>query len=280
VANGSESVEGAFEQLRHLPYEDLGFAKIDHHRELRDGLPEVVLGMGKTPAQIAAIGASLVERSGRLLVTRLDREGYRALQQAVTDAEYHELARVATVNRQPRVLLPGIGVVCAGTSDLPVAEEAVLTARMMGHDATLTSDVGVAGIHRLFDHLPQLLEANVLVVVAGMEGALPSVVAGLVAAPVVAVPTSVGYGASFGGLAPLLAMLNSCAAGVSVVNIDNGFGAGYLAASINSLAHRSVKDASALRGQMMANEELLSGTLEGLKDIEAGRFQRVSRADR
>jgi NCAIR mutase (PurE)-related protein len=238
VAGGSASVGDAFEQLRHLPYEDLGFAKIDHHRELRDGLPEVVLGLGKTPQQIAAIGERLVARSGRLLVTRLDREAFVVLQQAVPDAEYDELARVATVNREPRPLLPGIGVVCAGTSDLPVAQEAVLTARMMGHEATLTSDVGVAGIHRLFDHLPRLLEANVLVVVAGMEGALPSVVAGLVAAPVIAVPTSIGYGASFGGLAPLLSMLNSCAAGVSVVNIDNGFGAGYLAASINALAHR------------------------------------------
>jgi NCAIR mutase (PurE)-related protein len=176
------------------------------------------------------------------LVTRLDREGFRALQASVADAEYHELARVATVDRSPRALLAGISVVCAGTSDLGVAEEAVITARMMGHEAKLTTDVGVAGIHRLFDQLPRLLEANVLVVVAGMEGALPSVVAGLVAAPVVAVPTSVGYGASFDGLAALLAMLNACAAGVSVVNIDNGFGAGYMAGVINALAHRDRPD--------------------------------------
>jgi len=242
VAAGRMSTDAALEDLHHLPYEDLGFAKIDHHRELRDHLPEAILAQGKTPGQIAAIGARLAERSGHLLVTRLDRDGFDALQAAVPDVEYHELARVATLERSPRPLLPGIGVVCAGTSDLPVALEAVLTARLMGHDASLTSDVGIAGIHRLFDHLPRLLEANVLVVVAGMEGALPSVVAGLVSAPVIAVPTSVGYGASFGGLAPLLAMLNSCATGVSVVNIDNGFGAGYMAGVINGLAHRARPD--------------------------------------
>jgi NCAIR mutase (PurE)-related protein len=242
VAAGRTSTDAALEDLRHLPYEDLGFAKIDHHRALRDHLPEVILGQGKTPEQVAAIGARLAERSGRLLVTRLEPEGFRALAAAVPGVEYHELSSVATLEREPRTLLPGIAVVCAGTSDLPVAEEAVLTARMMGHEAQLTSDVGVAGIHRLFDHLPRLLEANVLVVVAGMEGALPSVVAGLVAAPVIAVPTSIGYGASFGGLAPLLSMLNSCAAGVSVVNIDNGFGAGYMAGVINAIAHRSRPD--------------------------------------
>ena len=237
VSEGRIGVDQALDELRHLPYEDLGFAKVDHHRDLRDALPEVVLAESKTPEQIAAIGERLVERSGRLLVTRLNAEGCRALQAAVPDAEYHELARVAIVDREPRPLLSGVTVLCAGTSDLPVAYEAVLTARMTGADANLISDVGVAGIHRLFDQLPRLLEANVLVVVAGMEGALPSVVAGLVAAPIIAVPTSIGYGANFGGLAPLLGMLNSCAAGVSVVNIDNGFGAGYLAARINALAH-------------------------------------------
>jgi NCAIR mutase (PurE)-related protein len=242
VANGTLSSEQALESLRTLPYEDIGFAKIDHHRAIRDALPEVVLGEGKTPDQIAAIGARLVETSGRLLVTRLDRLGFRALQAAVPDAEYHELARVAIVEREQRILLPGVLVLCAGTSDLPVALEAVLTARLMGHDAVLNSDVGVAGIHRLFAQLPQIREANVLVVVAGMEGALPSVVAGLVEAPVIAVPTSIGYGASFKGLTPLLAMLNSCAAGVSVVNIDNGFGAGYLAGLVNALAHRARPD--------------------------------------
>lgn len=236
------SIEAALEELRHLPYEDIGFAKIDHHRGLRDALPEVVLGTGKTPEQIAAIGSRLVAASGRLLVTRITPEGFAALQDAVPDAEYHALARAATVEREPRALLPGVMVVCAGTSDLPVAEEAALTARMMGHAAVVTSDVGIAGIHRLFDHLPQLREANALVVVAGMEGALPSVVAGLVEVPVIAVPTSIGYGANFGGLAPLLAMLNSCATGVSVVNIDNGFGAGYLAGVINAIAHRGRPD--------------------------------------
>ena len=228
--------------LRHLPYEDLGFAIVDHHRGLRDVLPEVVMGEGKTPGQIAAIGANIAEKSGGLLVTRIGREAFEVLQAAVPDAEYHELARVAIVEPARRSLLDGLAVVCAGTADLPVAEEAAITAKMVGSDPVLISDVGVAGIHRLFDHLPQISQANVLVVVAGMEGALPSVVAGLVSVPVIAVPTSVGYGASFGGLAPLLAMLNSCAAGVSVVNIDNGFGAGYMAAMINSLAHRLPPD--------------------------------------
>jgi len=226
-------------ELRHLPYEDLGFAKIDHHRGIRDYIPEVVLGLGKTPDQVAAIGKRLVDQSGRLLVTRLDREGFRALQAAVPDAEYDELARTAVVDRDPQPLLPGVSVVCAGTSDLPVAREAATTARMMGSEATVISDVGVAGIHRLFDHLAALMQANVIVVIAGMEGALPSVVGGLVAVPVIAVPTSIGYGAGFNGLAPLLAMLNSCAAGVSVVNIDNGFGAGYMAGQINRLTHNS-----------------------------------------
>jgi NCAIR mutase (PurE)-related protein len=232
-------VDEALVELRHLPYEDLGFAKIDHHRGIRDALPEAVLGLGKTPEQVAAIGEKLVARSGRLLVTRLGRDGYRALQAAVPDAEYDEAARVAYVDREPRTLLPGVAIVCAGTSDLAVAREAQITARMTGSEATLTTDVGVAGIHRLFDHLPALTRANVIVVIAGMEGALPSVVAGLVSVPVVAVPTSVGYGAGFDGLAPLLAMLNACAAGVAVVNIDNGFGAGYLAGVINNLAHQA-----------------------------------------
>ena len=242
VADGSLEVDSALANLRHLPYEDLGFAKVDHHRGLRDVLPEVVMGEGKTPSQIAAIGANLAEKSGRLLVTRLSPEAFLALHEAVPEAEYHETARLATVEPSHFSLLEGVTVVCAGTADLPVAEEAALTARMVGSDPVLISDVGVAGIHRLFDHLPGISEANVLVVVAGMEGALPSVVAGLVSIPVIAVPTSVGYGANFGGLAPLLAMLNSCAAGVSVVNIDNGFGAGYMAAMINALAHRLPPD--------------------------------------
>ena len=198
-----------------------------------------MLGEGKTPAQVATIAERLVRQSGRVLVTRVGPDGFAALKALVPDAEYHETARCATADRNPPALVPGVMVLCAGTSDLPVAEEAAVTARMMGNAVAITSDVGVAGIHRLFDHIPQMREANALVVVAGMEGALPSVVAGLVAAPVIAVPTSVGYGANFGGLAPLLAMLNSCAAGVSVVNIDNGFGAGYLAGVINAMAHRA-----------------------------------------
>ena len=242
VASRSLSVDAALDDLRHLPYEDIGFAKIDHHRGLRDALPEVVLGEGKTPDQIASIGSRLVAQTQRLLVTRISPAGFAALKAAIPDAEHHERARVAIVDRAPRPLLPGVAVVCGGTSDLPVAEEALLTARHMGNAAALISDVGVAGIHRLFDHLPQMEEANVIVAVAGMEGALPSVIAGLVSVPVIAVPTSVGYGASFGGLAPLLAMLNSCATGVSVVNIDNGYGAGYLAGVINALAHRARPD--------------------------------------
>ena len=242
VARGSLSVDSAVDELRHLPYEDIGFAKIDHHRALRDYLPEVILGLGKTPEQVAAIGESLVRQSGRLLVTRVGPDSFAALKKAVPDAEYHEVARAATVDRAPPSLVQGVMVLCAGTSDLPVAEEAAITARMMGNAVAITSDVGVAGIHRLFDHIPQMREANAIVVVAGMEGALPSVVAGLVSSPVVAVPTSIGYGASFGGLAPLLAMLNSCATGVSVVNIDNGFGAGYMAGVINAIAHRGRPD--------------------------------------
>jgi hypothetical protein len=230
-------VEAALEELRHLPYEDLGFAKVDHHRDLRDALPEVVLGLGKSPEQVAGIARRLAERSGRFLVTRIDAAAFAALREAVPDARYSPDARAAYLDREPAPLSPGVMVLCGGTSDLPVAEEAALTATLMGSAVTRAYDVGVAGIHRLFDHLAQMREANVLVVVAGMEGALPSVVAGLVRAPVIAVPTSVGYGASFGGLAPLLAMLNSCATGVSVVNIDNGFGAGYLAGAINRLAH-------------------------------------------
>ena len=233
-------METAVERLRDLPYEDLGFAKVDHHRALREGFPEVVLGMGKTPAQVAAIAARLAERSGRLLVTRAGPEHAAAVAGVLPDAVYHETARAITLQRQPVERRPGITVVCAGTSDLPVAEEAALTAEMLGNAVARIADVGVAGVHRLLHRLPELRAARVLVVVAGMEGALPSVVAGLVATPVIAVPTSVGYGASFGGLAALLGMLNACAAGVSVVNIDNGFGAGYMAALINRTgdAHR------------------------------------------
>ena len=219
-----------------MPYEDIGFAKVDHHRSLRDWVPEVILGQGKSPAQIVAIAQTLLGRSDRLLITRLEPEAARAVLEAVPDARHHEAARCITVERVAVPRQDGIAVLCAGTADLPVAEEAAVTAEIIGNDVKRMYDVGVAGLHRLLDQLPALLEARALVVVAGMEGALPSVVAGLVSAPVIAVPTSVGYGASFQGLAPLLSMLNSCAAGVGVVNIDNGFGAGYLAASINRIA--------------------------------------------
>ena len=234
VRRGDVPVEAALERLRVLPFEDLGFAKVDHHRGLRDGFPEVVLAMGKTQAQVAAIAERIAARGGRLLVTRAAPEHAAAVRALLPDAVYHETARCVTLERRPVERRPGVAVVCAGTSDLPVAEEAAITAEMMGNAVLRIADVGVAGIHRLFDRLEDLRAANVLVVAAGMEGALPSVVAGLVDTPVVAVPTSVGYGASFGGLAALLAMLNACAAGVAVVNIDNGFGAGYMAGLINS----------------------------------------------
>ena len=238
VAEGRTPVEDAVDELRHLPYEDLGFAKVDHHRALRDWLPEVVLGEGKTPEQAAAIAARLVEQGDRLLVTRASSEMAAAVRAAVPDAVYHEQARCVTVERSTTLKHPGVAVVCAGTADLPVAEEAAITASLMGNEVARFYDVGVAGIHRLLDQVPALREQRALVVVAGMEGALPSVVAGLVNAAVIAVPTSIGYGASFRGLAPLLAMLNSCAAGVAVVNIDNGFGGGYMAATINRTALR------------------------------------------
>jgi NCAIR mutase (PurE)-related protein len=236
VASGEAAVADALDELRALPYEDLGFAKIDHHRSLRDGFPEVVLGERKTPDQIAAIAARLAERNDRVLVTRATPEAFAAVQRSLPGASYHETARCITYERVPAERRAGVVILSAGTADLPVAEEAAVTATIMGSEVARVYDVGVAGIHRLLDHVGLLQSANVVVVVAGMEGALPSVVGGLVGVPVIAVPTSVGYGASFDGLAALLAMLNSCAAGVSVVNIDNGFGAGYLAAVINRLA--------------------------------------------
>lgn len=226
-------MDEAVSRLRDLPYESLGFAELDHHRALRKGFPEVVLGEGKTPEQIAAIAERLAARSDRLLVTRADVEVYRVVKERVPDALYHTTARAITLERSREPRRPGVAVCCAGTSDLPVAEEAAVTAELMGSAVDRLFDVGVAGLHRLLDKMETLRAAKALVVVAGMEGALPSVVAGLVSAPVIAVPTSVGYGASFRGLTPLLAMLNACAAGVAVVNIDNGFGAGYLAAVIN-----------------------------------------------
>jgi len=233
IREGSTSVDEALARLRDLPYEDLGFASLDHHRALRKGFPEVVLGEGKSAQQVAAIAERLAARSDRLLITRADVEAYRAVKERVPDAVYHATARAVTLDRSKEPRRPGIAVCCAGTSDVPVAEEAAVTAELIGSTVDRMYDVGVSGLHRLLDKIERLRAAKALVVVAGMEGALPSVVAGLVAAPVIAVPTSVGYGASFRGLAPLLAMLNACAAGVAVVNIDNGFGAGYLAAVIN-----------------------------------------------
>ncbi len=221
--------------MRHLPYQDLGFAKVDHHRALRDWMPEVVLGEGKTPEQIVSIAASLLERADRLLVTRVQPEAAGALLTAIPDAMHHQIARCVTVERSVVTKHPGVAVLCAGTADLPVAEEAAVTADLMGNDVDRVYDVGVAGLHRLLRERGRLEPARVIVVVAGMEGALPSVVGGLVDCPVIAVPTSIGYGASFGGLAALLGMLNSCANGVSVVNIDNGFGAGCIASMINHL---------------------------------------------
>ena len=220
-------------RLAALPYEDLEFAKLDHHRALRKGFPEVVYGLGKTPEQVATIAESILRHSNRLLVTKTGPESYAAVRERVADAVYDTTARTITVDRRVDAEpVPGVVVASGGTSDLPVVAEAAVTAEIMGCQVERISDVGVAGIHRLLDHLPALRRARVVVAVAGMEGALPSVVGGLVAAPVIAVPTSVGYGASYDGLAALLAMLNSCAPGVAVVNIDNGFGAGYLAAQI------------------------------------------------
>jgi len=242
IRDGSVPVDEALGRLRDLPYEDLGFASLDHHRALRQGFPEVVLGEGKSPEQVAIIAQSLAARSDRLLVTRADIAMYQAVKERVPEAVYHVAARAVTLDRSREPRRPGIAVCCAGTSDVPVAEEAAVTAELMGSVADRMFDVGVAGLHRLLDKTARLRAARALVVVAGMEGALPSVVAGLVATPVIAVPTSVGYGASFRGLAPLLAMLNACAAGVAVVNIDNGFGAGYLAAVINRQSWTEVEN--------------------------------------
>jgi pyridinium-3,5-biscarboxylic acid mononucleotide synthase len=219
------------------PVANLGFAQVDTHRSLRKGFPEVVFGSGKSPEQIVKIAARLWKNEQRLLITRVTRDHVRAVRRKFKQAVHHEAARCLTIERKPLPKRAGvIAVLSAGTSDLPVAEEAAVTAEIMGNRVERIYDVGVAGLHRVLRHLEALQNANVLIVVAGMEGALPSVVAGLVAHPVIAVPTSVGYGASFGGLAALLGMLNSCGSGVTVVNIDNGFGAGYAAGQINSLA--------------------------------------------
>ena len=221
------------------PVADLGFAQVDTHRALRKNFPEVIFGAGKTSEQIVKIAAKLLEQGQPVLVTRITGEHARALKQKFKRAIHHGLARCVTIEEKPLPKRAGfIAVVCAGTSDLPVAEEAAVTVEVMGNRVERIHDIGVAGLHRMLARMETLQQANVIVAVAGMEGALPSVVAGLVARPVIAVPTSIGYGASFGGIAALLAMLNSCASGVTVVNIDNGFGAGYAASQINALVEK------------------------------------------
>jgi pyridinium-3,5-biscarboxylic acid mononucleotide synthase len=236
VKTGAVDVDGALERLRHLPFEDLGFAKLDHHRALRHGMPEVVFGKGKTPEQIATIAEHLTARSDNVLITRADSAAAGLVCDRLPDAEYFPLSGAIRIWRDRAVHGKGaIAVVCAGTSDIFVAEEARVTAEVMGNEVDAIHDIGVAGIHRLMNNRERLMRARVIVVCAGMEGALPSAVGGLVSAPVIAVPTSIGYGASFHGLAALLGMLNSCASNVAVVNIDNGFGAGYIASLINRL---------------------------------------------
>jgi hypothetical protein len=237
VKSGKASIDEAMARLKSLPFEDLGHSRVDHHRSLRKGFPEVIWGEGKTTEQILSIMKGLKEKGQNILITRLEEKKAKTIKRVFLKSRYHPLSKVLTYPTHP-VKLEGKGtilVITAGTTDIPVAEEAVVTAEIMGNRVETLYDVGVAGIHRLLSQKKRLDEARVLVVVAGMEGALPSVVGGLVDKPVIAVPTSVGYGASFGGIAALLAMLNSCASGVSVVNINNGFGAGYMASLINRL---------------------------------------------
>jgi len=240
VRSGRITIEQALRQLRHLPFEDLGFAKVDHHREIRCGFPEVVYCAGKTTAQVVAIVQRRLAGGGNLLATRASIETARAVRRRFHKARYNEVAHTITVRQQSARPTDGfVAIVCAGTSDLPVAEEARETCEIMDQPTRPFYDVGVAGLHRLLAHSAEIQQAKAVVVCAGMEGALASVVGGLVRCPVIGVPTSIGYGASFGGIAPLLTMLNSCAAGVSVVNIDNGFGAGYIAALIGRAGERT-----------------------------------------
>jgi pyridinium-3,5-biscarboxylic acid mononucleotide synthase len=239
VEHGKLSAAAATERLKHLPFEDIGFAKVDHHRALRQGYAEVVFGKGKTPEQVRGIVRVMLRHKGsrqNVLITRADAKMYAAVRRVAGSSKFHAVSGVITIERNKEITGKGtILVVSAGTSDIPVAEEALLTARMMGNRAEHLYDVGVAGIHRLLEHRSRLTEARVIICIAGMEGALPSVVGGLVGVPVIAVPTSTGYGASFGGVAALLGMLNSCASNVTVVNIDNGFGAACVASCINRL---------------------------------------------
>jgi pyridinium-3,5-biscarboxylic acid mononucleotide synthase len=236
VKDGALEIDAAVERMRHLPFEDLGFAKLDHHRALRHGMPEVIFGKGKTPEQVAELATRLLGNAPNILITRADQVMARMVCERVPDAEYFPLSGAIRVWRDRTLTGKGtIAVISAGTSDIPVAEEAQVTAEVMGNQVDVIFDIGVAGIHRLMSNRERITQARVVVVCAGMEGALPSVVGGLVSAPVIAVPTSVGYGASFHGLAALLGMLNSCASNVTVVNIDNGFGAAYVASLINRL---------------------------------------------
>ncbi len=239
VALGNVAIEEALERLRNLPFEDLGFAKVDHHRMLRKGYPETIFCAGKTPEQVVAIVNRMREHGSNVLGTRCAPEVIAAVTSAFSDAVYHEAARAFTITVEPPEPLDGyIAVVCAGTSDIPVAEEAAVTCAALGNCVERVYDVGVAGIHRLFGQREKLDGAHVVIVCAGMEGALPSVIGGLVERPIIAVPTSIGYGTSFGGLSALLGMLNSCATGLTVVNIDNGFGAAVAASAINRLASK------------------------------------------
>jgi pyridinium-3,5-biscarboxylic acid mononucleotide synthase len=236
VKLGKLTPDEAVERMRHMPFEDLGFAKVDHHRALRNGMPEVIFGEGKSPEQVAGIFERLAEHGTNVLATRASDAQFAAVQKIVPEAEYRARPRAIVLRRDTQQYGKGrISVVSAGTSDIPVAEEALVTAELMGNQVEHLYDVGVAGIHRLLAHRESLTKARVVIVCAGMEGALPSVVGGLVGVPVIAVPTSVGYGAAFQGLAALLGMMNSCASNVTVVNIDNGFGAGYVASLINRL---------------------------------------------
>jgi len=249
VERGTLTAGEAMRRLRSLAFHDIGFAKVDHGREARCGVPEAILCEGKTPEQIGAIARVMVERSGNLLATRASDEAVAAIRAVASDAVHSPVARTVTVKRRPGPVAPGeIVIVCAGTADIPVAEEARVTAEFLDNRVRTLYDVGVAGLHRLMDNLDVLRSAMVVIVVAGMEGALASIVGGLVPAPVIAVPTSVGYGASFGGLAALLTMLNSCAAGVAVVNIDNGFGAACVASLINRAGLRGATGASGSGG--------------------------------
>ncbi|HVJ09104.1 MAG TPA: nickel pincer cofactor biosynthesis protein LarB [Acidisarcina sp.] len=255
VRSGIVDPSEALGQLSHLPFEDVGFAKIDHHRSLRIGLPEVIYAAGKTAEQVAEIFFRMARKGGDVLATRADAAAFDAVRELVPGAKYHEVPRIITLRQQSVRQLPGnIAVLCAGTSDLPVAEEAAITAEAMGASVDRVYDVGVAGLHRLLSQHEVLGRAKAVIVCAGMEGALPSVVGGLVGAPVIAVPTSVGYGAAFGGVAALLGMLNSCAPNVTVVNIDNGFGAAYVASMILRQSAVAADDPSNSEGRGVQSE--------------------------